>query len=492
MARMLPYPIFIIKTHRMLKHFFLLLVLLAGCFIGSAQQTKEELQKKQQELQQEIAALNASLKEIGKNKKESLSKLAVVQRKVRVREELIENINRDVKLIDNNIYLSQLEINKLNRELDTLKLQYAKSVVYAYKNRSNYDYLNFLFSSTNFNDALKRVSYLKSYRDYRETQAANISKTQGTVQSKISALGSTKTQKTVVLQEQGKQLKVLEDDRKEKDLVVKNLKNREKDIAAQVRNKERQRQKLASSLAAVIRREIEDAKRKEKERLAKLAEDEKKRQQAAAAAAAQNKPKTQTTPSTNGTNTSTVPPTTTPTPTATATKPASKPAAGGQTGVVTTNTKEQRTYSAFESTDEGKSQSINFENGRGRLPWPIDAGIVTGSFGTHKIPGTIITEVNDGIVINTQTGTLVKAIADGVVTSVFDLGGEQAVVLRHGKYFTTYSHISGVTVFKGQAVKPGTVLGRALANEDGEGQVTFMVSNDRNQFLDPEKWLKRR
>jgi septal ring factor EnvC (AmiA/AmiB activator) len=472
----------------MLKKIFLLLVFAASSLLSQAQQTKEELQKKQQELQQEIAALTASLKEIGKNKKESLSKLAVVQRKIKAREELIDNISRDMKMIDDNIYLSQLEINKLNRELDTLKMQYAKSVVYAYKNRSNYDYLNFLFSSSSFNDALKRVSYLKSYRDYRETQAANIAKTQSVVQDKIAALGNTKNQKTVVLQEQGKQLKVLEDDRKEKDLVVKNLKNREKDIASQVRNKERQRQKLASSLAAVIRREIEEAKRKEKERLAKLAEDEKKRQQQAAAAAAQNKPKTQTTPTTNG-GTTTTP---TQTPPVTANKPATKPTTTGQSGVVTTNTKEQRTYSAFESTDEGKNQSINFENGRGRLPWPIDAGVISGNFGTQLIPGTLIKRVNDGIIINTTSGSAVKAIADGTIASVFDLGGEQAVVVRHGKYFTTYSHITNVSVVKGQTVKAGTVLGRALANEDGEGEVTFMVSNDKNQFLDPEKWLKRR
>lgn len=471
----------------MLKKIFLLLLFAVSSLLSQAQQTKEELQKKQQELQQEIAALTASLKEIGKNKKESLSKLAVVQRKIKAREELIDNISRDMKMIDDNIYLSQLEINKLNRELDTLKMQYAKSVVYAYKNRSNYDYLNFLFSSSSFNDALKRVSYLKSYRDYRETQAANIAKTQSVVQDKIAALGTTKNQKTVVLQEQGKQLKVLEDDRKEKDLVVKNLKNREKDIASQVRNKERQRQKLASSLAAVIRREIEDAKRKEKERLAKLAEDEKKRQQQAAAAA-QNKPKTQTTPTTNGGTT------TTPTqpPPVTANKPATKPTTTGQSGVVTTNTKEQRTYSAFESTDEGKNQSINFENGRGRLPWPIDAGVISGNFGTQLIPGTLIKRVNDGIIINTTSGSAVKSIADGTIASVFDLGGEQAVVVRHGKYFTTYSHITNVSVVKGQTVKAGTVLGRALANEDGEGEVTFMVSNDKNQFLDPEKWLKRR
>ena len=85
-----------------------------------------------------------------------------------------------------------------------------------------------------------------------------------------------------------------------------------------------------------------------------------------------------------------------------------------------------------------------------------------------------------------------KAVADGEVSSVFDLGGEQAVLVKHGKYFTTYSHLSSASVSRGQTVRPGTVLGRAAANDDGEGEVLFMVNNENGQPLNPEGWLKRR
>src|SRR6185503_4790342 len=128
---------------------------------ASAQQTKEEIQQKQQQLQKEITELNRTLNQIKSSKKQSLSQLALVQRKIAARNELINSINKDLHRLDNTIYLNQLEINRMKRELDTLKQNYAKSLVFAYRNRSNYDYLNFIFSATTFNDAIKRVAYLK-------------------------------------------------------------------------------------------------------------------------------------------------------------------------------------------------------------------------------------------------------------------------------------------------------------------------------------------
>ena len=89
-------------------------------------------------------------------------------------------------------------------------------------------------------------------------------------------------------------------------------------------------------------------------------------------------------------------------------------------------------------------------------------------------------------------GASVKAISDGEVASVFDLGGEQAVLVRHGKYFTTYSHLASVNVSRNQQLRAGTVIGRSAASDDGEGEILFMVSNERGQALDPEGWLRRR
>lgn len=240
-------------------------------------QTRDELQKQQKQLQKEIDDLNISLNAIKKNKKQSLSQLAIVQRKIAKREQLVNNINKEIHRIDDDIFNNELERNHLKRELDTLKQKYAQSIVFAYKNRSSYEYLNFLFSASDFNDAFKRMGYLKSYRQFRETQAQTIAKTQNLLQQTLVNLNNSRTEKGKVLQTQSNQLHVLEQDKIEKDQVIKQLKNQEKDIQAQIRKRERQRQELSRAIAAAIRREIEEANRREKERLAKLKEDEKKK-----------------------------------------------------------------------------------------------------------------------------------------------------------------------------------------------------------------------
>ncbi len=450
----------------------LVICLLAILFFNPsfAQETKEDIQKKQQQLLQEISDLNNTLSQIKKNKKQSLTQLALVQRKIQARQELVNNITRDLRRLDENIYTNQLQIYRYKKELDTLKDNYAKSLIFAYKNRSNYDYLNFLFSAASFNDAIKRIAYLKSYRQYRETQVNTIQKTQLLLGQQIQTLSNNKAEKSNSLKEQGKQLNVLADDKKEKDQVVQELKGQEKDIAAQLKDKEKTRQKLAQALQTVIRREIEAAKKKEQDRLAKLKKDEDERKKQAqqntklpAATDNSNEPVVKAAPKNN------------------------EPI----TGSVTT-AKSNRVYSPFESTTEEANVSINFENGRGRLPWPADQGIVSTHFGVYQIPGTPLKGDMPGIEIALPVGSNIKAVADGVVSAIFDLGTGQTIVVRHGKYFTTYSNLSTVSVDKGQEVKAGKVLGKATTGFNGEGQIMFMVTNEKNVNLDPERWLKSR
>ena len=432
-----------------------------------AQQSRDELQRQQKQLQKEIDDLNGTLASIRKNKKQSLGQLAIVQRKVAAREQLIGNISKEIGHIDEDIYSKELERNHLKKDLDTLKQKYAQSIVFAYKHRSSYEYLNFLFSASDFNDALKRMTYLKSYRKYRETEAQTITKTQNLLQQTIGTLNNSKLEKGKVLSKQSSQLKVLEQDKKEKDQVVNQLKGQEKDLIVQQRKKEKQRQELKRALDAAIRREIEAAQRKE--RLARQrALEEQKRQQAAALA----KPRAESTlsapPRTRSSTTAPI------------------------TGVTRSNPSSNRSYSSLESTPEGLTQSINFEKNRGHLPWPISSGIVIAHFGPQSVPGTKLREVNDGIFISTIVGASVKCVADGEVAAVINLNEYQAVLVKHGKYFTTYSKLSDVNVSKGQMVSAGTVIGKAAADFEGGGEIEFIVMNDKNIYLDPERWLKSR
>lgn len=461
-----------------------------------AQQTKEEIQKKQQDLQREIEELNRNLQETKNNKKQSLSQYTLLQRKIRAREDLVNNLNKEMHKIDDEIYSANLDIYRYKRELDTLKDNYAKSLVFAYRNRSNYDYLNFLFSATSFNDAIKRIAYLKSYRQYRETQVSNILKTQQVLQQKTVQLASSKNDKNRNIGEQNKQLKVLQDDKSEVNDVLSKLKSDEKNIASQIKDRERTRSKLQLALRTIINKEIAEAKKREQERLEreriarqeaerkrKLLEQQqqlaKQKQAADAAAAAKtNNESKPTAPETKENNAPVV--------------KNDKPATTNEVASnVTAPARPDRTYSPLESTTEGLTQSLNFENGRGRLPWPADAGFVAVHFGVYQIPGTNLRGNSDGIDISMNVGATIKSVADGEVSTVVDLDN-QTVVVRHGKYFTTYSNLSSVSVSKGQHVKAGTVIGRVAAGNDGEGLLTFMVTNDKGTNLNPELWLRRK
>src|SRR5882757_2138942 len=230
------------------------LLLLAVCSAQTPAQSRSDLEKERAAIQKEIEDVKRSLDETHKNKRETLGQLALLQRRLKLRESAIQNINAQINVIQGDMNESWREILKLRRELDTLRIQYAESIVFAYKNRSSYDFLNFIFSATSFNDAVKRIEYLKSYRAYREERAENIRRTQELLQGKIDGLKVSRLEKDEVLKKQNKERAILEDEKKEKDAVVSKLKSQEKELKKEMAAKQRQDQKLSGAIAAAIKR----------------------------------------------------------------------------------------------------------------------------------------------------------------------------------------------------------------------------------------------
>ncbi len=438
------------------KALYLFIFLAIGAVAMAQNQSSAELKKKQADIQREIDELRNEIAQTKKYKKKSLSELNLVQRKLRLRESQIRNINQQINLIQGNINQSWRDIVKLRTELDTLKRQYASSVVYAYKNRSNYDFLNFIFSASSFNDAVKRMAYLKSYRAYREQQAENIHNTQEQLQQKISNLNANKAQKSEVLQEQNKQFKVLETEKKEKDEVVREIRGREKELTNDLNRKRKQDIQLRNAIASAIRREVEAAKKREREEAARRAKEE-------AARATSSKPAEEAGKSATASS-----------------KPAEKPA------------KENKPLSILESSEEVKLISDNFEKNRGHLPWPMNQGRIAMGFGRQQFEGLKVDYFNPGITIEGDAGSSIKAVFDGEVSAVISVGPTQGVILRHGKYFTTYSNLSTVSVSKGQQIKTGQVLGRLDEKDSGRGELEFVITSDKNVNMNPESWLRPR
>src|SRR5450755_3375726 len=414
----------------------------SACVAQSPAQSRSDLEKERASIQKEIEDVKHSLDITHKNRKQTLGQLALLQKRLRLRQAAIANINQQLNFIQQDMNNSWQEIIKLKKELDTLRKQYAESVVYAYENRTNYDFLNFIFAAGNFNDAIKRVEYLKSYRAYREQRADNIQKTQVLLQNKIDGLKIKRVEKDEALIKQNKERQVLEVEKKEKDQVVEQLQSHEKELKKEMSLKQRQDQKLGNAIAAAIRRAREEA----------IREANKKAVTEAATTSPEkvDPAKNNSTASHAGTMPSNV-------------KPGVKPVA-----------------KTIFITKADVELSDNFEKDKGHLPWPIASGTIAMRFGPHEyIPGII--HNNQGITIESSPGTSVTAVFDGDVQSVFNVGDVSAVMIRHGKYFTTYSNLSTVSVSKGQTVKTGQLLGKL-----GDlGQLEFVLSDEKDKVFDP-------
>jgi hypothetical protein len=446
----------------MIKSFFFLLLSFFIGYSSLAQSTaQQELEKQRLELKREIEQTQELLDKNKKNTKESLGQLSLINRKLNLQENIIENISKDINLLDNSIYKSQRDINRLQVLLETLKQEYAKSMLYAYKNRSSSDFLNFIFSASSFNDAIKRVTYLKSYRNYRELQGDNILRTKVLLNQNIEALTGNKIKKGQVLQTQSKELSVLETQQQEKNQIVKNLKQQGKELNNQISAKKKQMQKVSNAIAAAIKRAQEMAR---KEALAKAFEEKAKRD-AAERAAEKNKLAIE-----KGNA-------------AVIAKPAPlKPEKALPISV--------RQESILLGNDAEVKLNANFISNKGTLPWPVDKGYMIMRFGPQKLDIGVTVD-NPGITIGSEIGTSVKALFDGEVSSVTNIENMQVVIVKHGAYFTTYSNLSGVHLSRGQDIRTGQVVGKVAPNDEGIGSIDLIISNEKSN-LNPEGWLRRR
>jgi len=134
----------------------------------------------------------------------------------------------------------------------------------------------------------------------------------------------------------------------------------------------------------------------------------------------------------------------------------------------------------------------SFEGQKGRLPWPVDNGIILTNFGKYEVPGVKgIQGNNPGLTIISDEGSEVKGIFEGEVVSVFDIEGDYGVIINHGKYLTIYYNLATVNITEGQRVNAGDLLGTAKTNADGKGQIDFLLFNEKFDHLNPAPWIKK-
>jgi septal ring factor EnvC (AmiA/AmiB activator) len=154
---------------------------------------------------------------------------------------------------------------------------------------------------------------------------------------------------------------------------------------------------------------------------------------------------------------------------------------------------ERRKAVRSENTPEQKLIGENFAENKGRLPWPVQKGIITSHFGVHENQVLKnVTEKNIGIEILSSGKTIARSVFQGEVARVFPISGaNMTVIIRHGKYLSVYSNIVNVKVRQGDKVVTKQEIGEIYSapGESSNSTLKFMIFT--TEYLDPEAWISK-
>ena len=419
--------------------FLSVLLLLAATVSG---QSLDELRKKKQKTNEQIKYTSKLLEESKKNQTKTLNKYNILNKQIELRTNLITGINSEVTVlagfIDQNAWL----VASLNTDLEELKKEYARMIVFAQKNQTNYSKLLFVLSSNSFNQAYKRIVYLKQYSEYRKRQAELIQWIRDLIQVKVSRLQLQRAEKEMLLQSKQQEADKLTKEKKQQGQYLTTLQKKQKEFEKKLK----EQQQIEAQLSNAIQKIVEEEIRKARERARELAREKAKE-------AARQTGKTP----------------------------------GKQSAKPTEST-------SYEMTPEEKLASGQFEQNRHRLPWPVERGVITDHFGVHEHPVLKNIQVkNNGIDISTAQGVKARAVFAGEVSRVFMVtGGNWAVIIRHGKYLTVYSNLVNVQVKSGDKVAIKQTIGTIGTDTDDESKTVLKFQIWReNEKMDPEGWIAR-
>ena len=423
-------------------------------------QTKAQLEVKRRELMDAIKETENDLERVKNDKKATLAQLTSLQNKLAERQKLSGVINDEMSNIDNIIKSSSKEIDALRQKLELLRVRYAQSIRYAYETRSSYDMLAFIFSSNDFSDAMRRMKYLKKFREFRKKQVDQIKVAQEQLQQKIGILNAEKAKKDELLNTQVQQKQVLVKETDQTNQVMQELKGKEGELMKEIEKNRK--------IAVRVNRAINDMIEREMAKAAKEAE-EKERQRQAAELAKANAAKPAK-------------------PTAAETAENTKPEIAPRPRVVAPS-------KTLLLTPDDIALANNFEGNRGKLYWPVEKGYIIDHFGTHPHPlAPKVMIDNSGIDIQTTDGATVRAVFEGTVSKIFStVGSQQIVMIKHGNYFTVYNGLSSVSVKVDQHVSTKQAIGQVGKNDEEVPVINFQIwkSNGKKSQvkLNPEAWI---
>jgi murein hydrolase activator len=244
------------------KSFVLLFLLAFTLGIAQPSDKQRQLEEQKQQIQKEIATFKKLLQNETKKEKSVLNEISAQKARIRLSEKLISTTAKQMRLLDDDIYLTQLEINKLNRELNVLKEDYAKMIVKSYKSRNDQSRVMFVLSSQNFLQAYKRIQYMKQYAGFRKMQGDEIQEKQENLKQAVTRLEAGKKEKQKVLAESEAEKKELEIQKQEQEKLVKLIQKDKKKYAADINKKQKEAKAIDAQIKKLLAEAIAEANRK--------------------------------------------------------------------------------------------------------------------------------------------------------------------------------------------------------------------------------------
>jgi septal ring factor EnvC (AmiA/AmiB activator) len=241
-------------------------------------QNKKALQEKREQIEKDIKYTNKLLKKTKKNKEKSLSYLKVLSTQLKNREELLQMLNIEISFIEKQIGETTIKIvenrkiiEEKRKELIKLKEDYAKMIYYTYKNKHSFDSWVFIFSSKSFNQAYKRLKYLKQYTQHRKIQAEIIIRIEEELKKEIEDLENQKINlekdkenKKVLIGSKKIEVKELEVQKTDKKTLITKLKKSESRFKKELHKQQLAAKELDEKIRKIIEEEIKKERAKEK------------------------------------------------------------------------------------------------------------------------------------------------------------------------------------------------------------------------------------
>ena len=510
----------------------------AGNAKGAAQngqrktETSADVKRRQEATQKEIRQTEAQIKENEKSVKSGLNELGKLQGDITASKNKIAATTKQISTLNGQIAGLEKSITTNEAELKRMREEYLKALKKMRLSRKKNSGLAFIFASENFNQALRRMRYLKQFSEWRDRQSAAIDSKNEQLKKERESLGKARSEHDAALKRQQAEQASLNTQYARQDALVADLKKNGDALKTHLSKKQAEANDLRNRIAALIAEEErkaaeerarqEAARKAEEERLAREEAARIAAEKAAAEAAAARE--TELLAQQDGKK---------------ADKEAAKEAKKreeaqkkqqkeAQKKAEEQKKKEEKERKSKQNSkkaqerkepektvpqeyadarrrtprggnDAAKSTAAsvgsgNFGGMKGSLPRPVSGAFkVTSRFGRQSLPDLPdVMYDNPGIDAEVSSGASALAVYGGKVSGVYMLPGYNTVVIvNHGNYYTVYGNIAAAAVKVGDQVNAGQGLGRLAPDEDDSSRssIHFEVWRNREK-LNPLDWIK--